>query len=72
MARSTGPEEARDRQRGGPPQRVWTLHRRAPQWEDAAACMVGQSTNRHSAITTDSKRPLSCGVTRAVRLPWRT
>jgi hypothetical protein len=36
------------------------------------ACMVGQSTNRHSEITADLKRPLFCGVTRAVRLPWRT
>jgi hypothetical protein len=43
-----------------------------PSREDAAACMVGRSTNRHSDITTDLKRPSFCGITRAVRLPRRT
>jgi hypothetical protein len=33
---------------------------------------VGRAPNRHREITTDLKRPLCCGVTRAVRLPRRT
>jgi hypothetical protein len=42
-----------------------------PSREDAAAGMVGRSTNRRSEITPDLKRPSLCGITRAVRLPRR-
>jgi hypothetical protein len=63
--------EQHDRQRGGPPQRVWDASSSCPSREDAAACLVGRSTNRHSDIRTDLKHPSFCGVTRAVRLPRR-
>jgi hypothetical protein len=54
---------------GRPPTTRVDASSSCPSWEDAAACMVGRSTNRHRDITTDLKRPSFCGVTRAVRLP---
>jgi Rhamnosyl O-methyltransferase/CmcI len=57
---------------GRPPTTRVDASSSCPSREDAAAGMVGRSTNRHSEIPTDLKRPSFCGVTRAVRLPRRT
>jgi hypothetical protein len=65
VARMTEPQaevgQERLRLLGRPPTTRVDASSSCPSREDAAACLVGRSPNRHREITTDLKRPSFCG-----------